>query len=336
MNCVTRRPEVSPHLRALAAQALECYGLEAASFEYISDTDNDVFRVDHGDRVYALRLQWLDDNDREGVESELRWLHAIRQETRIVAPLPVATSSGSWVVELQDDENEQSRPCSLLEWVEGEPVDAGLTSGHLRKVGDLMARLHDHAASCAQSLQLDTRRIAYQCDLSAIAHNERARLWFDDDALTLIEQGAHAVATFLEALDRHPAYYGFIHADLHHWNYLFHHDEIRVIDFSDAGWGHFAYDIAVTLSALEYPLPGLHDHRGSYAALREAFLEGYHHVRDLPRDWPDEVDTYVVARLLFMTEIMLTYWWTADDPDWGKAYVQQLPGILSAYLADSC
>ena len=31
-------------------------------------------------------------------------------------------------------------------------------------------------------------------------------------------------------------------------NYLFHGGEVRLIDFGDCGWGHYLYDLAVTVS----------------------------------------------------------------------------------------
>jgi Ser/Thr protein kinase RdoA (MazF antagonist) len=54
-----------------------------------------------------------------------------------------------------------------------------------------------------------------------------------------------------------PDLYGLIHADLHQGNYLFHGDEVRVIDFDDCGWGHFAHDLAVTVSELEHLPPAV-------------------------------------------------------------------------------
>jgi len=42
---------------------------------------------------------------------------------------------------------------------------------------------------------------------------------------------------------------GLIHADLHLDNALFWHDEVRVIDFDDCGFGYWLYDIAVALPA---------------------------------------------------------------------------------------
>jgi Ser/Thr protein kinase RdoA (MazF antagonist) len=53
-----------------------------------------------------------------------------------------------------------------------------------------------------------------------------------------------------------PDVFGLIHSDLHQENYLFHRGRVRAIDFDDCGWGHFVYDLAVTLSELQHlPTP---------------------------------------------------------------------------------
>ena len=109
--------------------------------------------------------------------------------------------------------------------------------------------------------------------------------------------GGAVVAEMLERarrtqnlLGRGPDVYGLIHADLHQGNYLFHGDEVRVIDFDDCGWGHFAYDLAVTVSELE--------HLPRQATLREALIAGYRSVRPLSAEQEAAVDDFVALRQL--------------------------------------
>jgi Ser/Thr protein kinase RdoA (MazF antagonist) len=59
---------------------------------------------------------------------------------------------------------------------------------------------------------------------------------------------------------------GLIHADLHPGNALFWHDEVRVIDFDDCGFGYWLYDIAVALWELR--------HRHDYGQFRDALING--------------------------------------------------------------
>ena len=327
-------PVASPSLLQLGLEAAAKYPLHDPTLTYISDTDNDVFRVDDGAKVYALRLQWVEDNDIAGVESELRWLTALREETRVVAPLPVASKHGEWVVDVDDPDNEQHRPCTLLEWIPGEIVDEHLTTAHLHKVGELMAELHDHASQRASSLALDARRTAFECDLVGVmAKNDIVHKWFDRDALALINTGAERIQCALQSFSTHARGFSFIHGDLHHWNYFFDAGQIRVIDFADSGWGHFSYDMAVTLSSLRYAIPGLPDHAVSYAAFETAFFEGYARRRTLAPNHELMLETYTAARLLFITEVILTHWWDPQNPTFGQHYVQTLPSVLESYLS---
>ena len=83
---------------------------------------------------------------------------------------------------------------------------------------------------------------------------------------------AQRVHTTVQELGESRDVFGFIHADLHQWNYLFHGEEVRAIDFDDCGWGYFTYDMAVTLVS---------GGSGTFPALQDAFLTGYQRVRPL-------------------------------------------------------
>ena len=75
----------------------------------------------------------------------------------------------------------------------------------------------------------------------------------------------------LAGLDRGPAGYSLIHADMHPGNVLVDGDRLTVIDFDDAGWGWHEYDIAV---ALFYQQRSAH-----FEAFERAYVTGYRSVR---------------------------------------------------------
>ena len=231
-----------------------------------------------------------------------------------------------------DSEWDEFRPCVLLEWVEGAFCDDALTTSHLYRVGETMAQLHQHAFHRAPELNLDARRVAFAVDLNALLEESHPlREGFDPNELGVIDEAIEQVGDGIENLGKDSSQYGYIHSDLHQWNYLFHEGEVRPIDFCDSGWGHYIYDIAITLGSLKYPLPGLRAYVDEYEALCAAFLEGYSNRRTLPPGWRRNLDVYVAGRLLLLSEVIVKYW---SNPANLRPYVEQLPTRLRSLLAD--
>jgi Ser/Thr protein kinase RdoA (MazF antagonist) len=82
------------------------------------------------------------------------------------------------------------------------------------------------------------------------------------------------LAAALERLKLDPSVYNVIHADMHPGNILIDGDgQLAVIDFDDAAWGWYAYDIAVVLMNYQ---DGPH-----LGAFERAYLHGYRSVRPL-------------------------------------------------------
>jgi Ser/Thr protein kinase RdoA (MazF antagonist) len=108
---------------------------------------------------------------------------------------------------------------------------------------------------------------------------------------------AHRVHTTIQTLGESPDVFGFIHAGLHQWNYVFHGEEVRAIDFDDCGWGYYTYDRAVTLSYLE--------DWGTFPALQDTFLTEYQRVRPLPRRYGECLEVFLAARILAMVPWIL-------------------------------
>jgi Ser/Thr protein kinase RdoA (MazF antagonist) len=105
-----------------------------------------------------------------------------------------------------------------------------------------------------------------------------------------------------------PDVFGLIHADLHQENYLFHQGRVRAIDFDDCGWGHFVYDLAVTLGELQ--------HLPDSDALRAGLLRGYRAVRPLPPEHERYVEVFAGLRVLKLTLWFLEQRGHPAFPDW--------------------
>jgi Ser/Thr protein kinase RdoA (MazF antagonist) len=251
----------------------------------------------------------------------MAWLLSLRRDVGPCVPEPVPNHEGSFVTVAEVSGHGEPRICVLFRWVAGRFRNIGLTPSNLAAVGGLMARLHDQAAGFSPLHEFRRWRL---CD---VAPDESAHAIDtvldecgpDDAALvaTVLDRVRHAVL----ALDEAPDTFGMIHGDLHQHNYLFHQGQVSAIDFDDCGWGHFLYDIAVTLSEVSL--------RPDARALRDGFLEGYGRVRPLPAGLDEHLPAFLALR-----ELRLTMWVLEqrDDPGFKYWETEVRDGLL--YLRD--
>jgi Ser/Thr protein kinase RdoA (MazF antagonist) len=131
---------------------------------------------------------------------------------------------------------------------------------------------------------------------------------------------ALSLERFRAAFDRlgtGPEVFGLVHADLHQFNVLLHRGQVRAIDFDDCCFGHYLYDLAVTLV-------GAGPWRTT-PAMRAAFLAGYRQERALPAQLEGMLGTFMALRRL-----LLLRWALGDGPAGGPV----VEGILALVRAD--
>jgi Ser/Thr protein kinase RdoA (MazF antagonist) len=181
----------------------------------------------------------------------------------------------------------------LFGWQPGRFLDAGLTPSHLERVGEFTARLHAHAAGFVPPMGFSRWRIEDVSDEAAAYVNDLVGEQCGRGAASLAAAIIELARRAQRELGSGPDVFGLIHSDLHQENYLFHRGQVRAIDFDDCGWGHFVYDLAVTLSELE--------HLPDSAALRAGLLRGYRFVRPLSAGHERYVEVFHALRLLKLT-----------------------------------
>ncbi|WP_179956960.1 phosphotransferase enzyme family protein [Amycolatopsis anabasis] len=281
--------------RYLARAALSAYNLPVARLARLPRGFNTTFRVDGADgHRYVLRIQRPDGPDEPMVRAEMTWLTALRRDTGLLVPEPVPTRARDLLTVVEDAG--APRCCVLYRWVAGRFLDRGLTPARLHRVGAFTARLHRHGAGCDGSPRGPVDNVtglggAQRRTLSAETAADAAqsvRQAHSPAGGDLVHRVLERVRRTRDALGRGPDVSGLVHADLHQENYLFHQGEVGAIDFDDCGHGHFAYDLAVTVSELDH-LPGR-------PALRAALLAGYRTVRPLPAEHEAAIDDFVALR----------------------------------------
>jgi Ser/Thr protein kinase RdoA (MazF antagonist) len=304
-------------LRRVGEQALASYGLADAPLRLQRHEHNTTFRVESKGGPFLLRINRPGMHTPDTIASEMAWLRALRRDTDLGVPDPVAALDGSFVVVVSDPGVPEPHACVLLRWLDGRFVDRRLAPAHLRRVGALEAQLQQHAASWVPPSAFLRPRV------DALTSHEKTRSFAPsavaahsgdhptredgERSVQLVEElvSGEDAALFASALEvvwaatrklaKTPSAFGLIHGDLHHENFLFHRGEAYAIDFDDCGWGFHLYELAVTLSELQA--------RPRYVELRDALLEAYAQQRPLTED-----DVTHLEALCLLRRMQLLMW----------------------------
>jgi Ser/Thr protein kinase RdoA (MazF antagonist) len=277
---------------------LAAYGLGGAQLTLQRYEHNATFRVDARDGPYLLRINRPGVHTRDTIGSEMAWLTALRHDTDLRVPEPVAAHNGQFFAVARDPGVPQPRVCVLLRWLDGRFIDQRLAPEHLWRVGALAGRLQEHASTWTPGSgflrpRVDTltseakvssmaRSAATACDGDQPTPEDSHRAVRLVEALVstadaaLCARALEVVWASTRTLTKETSAFGLIHGDLHYENILFRRGEAQAIDFDDCGWGFHLYDLAVVLCELE--------NRPRYKGLRGALLAAYAHTRPLPDD----------------------------------------------------
>jgi Ser/Thr protein kinase RdoA (MazF antagonist) len=298
-------------LRGLAAKALTAYNIDSQNLTTLQHEGNTTFRVDlAGGERYVLRIHYPALRTVEAVRSEMMWLAALRKETEFVVPEPIPTPDGDLLTVIRTAEVPEPRICVLFRWIPGRFLDTRLTTSHLARVGAFVAGLQIHGAQFnpppafvrgrLDYLTENARRLAASGTNEVIARQQMDHPVDERSAIRLVtelcsREDGKAVATLIKKMGEirqrvghGPEAFGLIHGDLHQENYLFHRGQVRAIDFDDCGYGHYLYDMAVTLSEVNW--------RKNTPQLRKGFLAGYRQVRHLSSEHEGHLDTFMIFR----------------------------------------
>jgi Ser/Thr protein kinase RdoA (MazF antagonist) len=286
-------------LAGLARTALGAYPVPGPHLRLLGHSWNTTFRVTAaGGDQYMLRIHHRVQTSVAAVRSELLWLAALHEEGLRV-PEPVPNEEQRLVTVAAHPGVPEPRLCVLFRWIEGRFLYRGLTPSHLARAGELLARLHDHAARWKRPAEFTRHRVD-NLDAMQRGHNDdfdpaaaqraaqTAASVFPPEAGRVVGEAIARIWATLQAFGGEPEGFGLIHADLHHRNTLFGKEGVAAIDFDDCGYGHWLYDLAVPLKILqEHP---------AYAGLRQGLLGGYRRRRPLPPEQEAHLESFIALR----------------------------------------
>jgi Ser/Thr protein kinase RdoA (MazF antagonist) len=218
----------------------------------------------------------------------------------------------------------------MMKWVEGKRYFRKNGPGVrvVRQVGRIMGEMHQHAEDFSPPEEFlcptwNWERLFNQMPVGS-AHAERQLL--DTDERKVFRETERRIKAAMEALGTNSDVFGIIHGDLIQANYLIHGGEVRMIDFADFGYGHFLYDLGITL----FGLWGLDDENRQ----RKAFLSGYRDVRPLSLDHESLLDLFIAARAAVQARFVMSSQHSADQQIAAR-YIQKVVKGLKLWLSTS-
>ncbi len=285
-------------LTGVARQALAAWGWEDAVLRLIKHRENAVFEAGLNGQRRALRLHRQGYHSDAAVNSELQWMQALGK-AEIQVPRVIPDRDGKLFVSREFGDTAGPLQVDLFEWVDGEPlgsVEAGLEGSgadipHIYfTIGCLAGRLHNQAANWTPPAGF-TR---HAWDENGLAGEQPiwGRFW-ELPALTieerrLMERTRERLRLALGALDKSPQAYSLIHADFAPENLMADGEDVRLIDFDDAGFGWHLFELVTSV----YFIMG----EDYFESAQSALIEGYRSQRALPEEQLELLPLFFLAR----------------------------------------
>ena len=281
----------------LASVIRQLYALTSGStISLINHSENLTYRIDDpSGQKTALRVHRVGYQSRENILSEISWMNDLQQEANIQTPQASPGTDGELIQTVRMP-GMVDRRCVRFQWIDGQtPEETGQydqLSEPFVQLGEITARLHQHARHWQRPDHFDR-----QCwdEEGTIGKNPIWGRFVDGPGLNsgdrrLLNRCADLVRERLRHFGRSEDRFGLIHADMRLANLMFHHGNIRVIDFDDCGSGWFLYDLGTAFSFIE--------DRPEVPELVHAWVRGYREVLPLSAEEEEEIPTFIMLRRL--------------------------------------
>ena len=290
-------PGQAQRLEAAGHEALQRWNMTDCDLLLIKYRENAVFRVDSDNIRRALRLHRCGYHSDAELLSELQWMQALG-DAGITVPTIVPADSGELFVTHAGKGLPGDIQVDLFEWIDGEQfgsveegiADEASVAATYRIIGELAAKVHNQAVSW----QLPPGFVRHAWDADGLA-GERpfwGKFWeieaASDAERDLLLRGRDVVFSELSQLAKSPGTYSMIHADFALENIMVEGDQLRLIDFDDAGFGWHLFELATSL----YFIMG----ESYFEQAKDALIEGYRVHRQLPDEQLELLPLFFLAR----------------------------------------
>ena len=317
-------------LTELARTALPAWGLPAdSSVELLEERENAVFvaTTNDGER-FVLRVHRAGYHSDVQLRSHVAWARALQRDGVVRTADVIDTTGGEPFTVVSHAAVPERRQVSLLRWAEGIKLSelGGGAEQEFGLIGELMAKLHSHAAGWKPPPGFDV--LNWDADGLVGDNPTWGRFWeadgldADDRALMQVfrQRTRRELEEFGASVDR----FGLIHCDFLAENLLVEGDRITLLDFDDAGYGWHLFDIATALAMATL--------RDDFENLRGAFLAGYRRQCPLPEEHLARLPLFLALRASTYVAWMHTRSHTQFAKDLGGFITRAAVDIIRRYL----
>ncbi|MGE0484017.1 MAG: phosphotransferase enzyme family protein [Gammaproteobacteria bacterium] len=318
------------HLGEVARRALPRWGVAADTpLTLLNISENATWRVDVAGEPAPriLRVHRTGYHTPTGVASELAWTAALQAEAGIPTPQAIAATDGSLIQTVATPALDEERMVVMFEFIPGAEPDASALAAPFRRLGAVAARMHEHVRQWQPPAWFE--RLTWDYPHSLGEHGNWGRwqdgLGVDAEARAVLGEMDAIIRERLARFGQGRERYGLIHADLRLANLLESDGETRVIDFDDAGFGWYLYDLATALSFME--------DRADVPELVESWVAGYRSVRDLPDEDEAEIPTFLMLRRLTILAWIGSHAETDLARELGLPYTHASVALARRYIA---
>ena len=253
--------------------------------ELLQDTDDLVYQLLSHSGKYSLKIhrKKLKYSD-EKISTLCDWLEFASNRVKFNLPTSVRNHQGNFLSRIHLEEIQYT--FAIYNWVEGTPISAIMSGENIEKIGSLMACLHnvsEEYTSTGKGLR------SYDSDwlkqASKILVNGAQNINFSREQREDLISGLQNIELRMDEVGYMPSNFGIIHSDLHFNNILLDGENLSAIDFDDAGFGHYLFDIGTTFNEFA-------DYGKRYPSMVESFIQGYQSQRSLPQNWENLVEYF--------------------------------------------
>jgi len=267
-------------LRKIADVALKRYQLKVKQVKFIYHGENTTYKVVANEGIFLLRIHRKNYHSKAAILEELNWLKRLAKQTNNIQK-PLVSKNGLLVEEVTNDTLKLTRCCSLLSWQQGIIKDKSISPDDMRAVGLLTAQLHKSTVGKKVKHRNYWTLDGLLSEKSRFGSYKNLQAELTDNQYKIIDKCRKMAFKKIRQYQlKEPYKLALIHSDLHFSNIVWSKNIPIPIDFDDSGYGFYMYDIAVTLSSIDYHL-FKKDKRKDKQLFVESLFKGYTSIKNL-------------------------------------------------------